>query len=66
MKAHNLGMLCTFICLLIGIFAAVPAFLLAQLWFCFLLSAAMCYDVEDKLTSTQPDQPKDYNDLLYY
>lgn len=66
MKPHDLGLLGTFLCLLIGIFAAAPAFHLTLRWFCFLVSAAMCYAIEADLTSTQPDQPKDYNDLLYY
>ncbi len=66
MKPHDLGLLCTFLYLLIGIFAAAPAFPLTLQWFCFLVSAAMCYSIEAELTATQPDQPKDYNDLLYY
>lgn len=50
MKLHDLGLLGTFLGLLIGIFAAVPGLLLTLYWFCFLLSAAMCYAIEAKLT----------------
>lgn len=54
MKPHDLGLLGTFLCLLIGIFAAAPAFLLTLHWFCFLVSAATCYAIEVKLTATRP------------